>query len=184
MLINRRKQEYMKFQEAPPPKAQRILTPEEQERKEKKKKEDELDKKILASLDRQIEEAEAKRKIEEDRKYAEDIHQMARDWAYRQYTLKSLNNEVDDMTELEFIKSVWQQALDEGKKLYAMVNSAEYQKEMEKRRDAYFDETTNFLYEGMDPGARRYREKIIQKIKNQYLDAFVGEEREEEGAGV
>jgi hypothetical protein len=36
----------------------------------------------------------------------------------------------------------------------------------------------------MDPGVRRYREKIIQKIKNQYLDAFVGEKREEEGAGV
>ena len=75
-------QEYKDYLAAPPP--PKVLSPAAKPLDEKKGREDKLDKKILVSLDRQIEEVEAKRKIKEDRKYAEDVHDMARQLEFSQ----------------------------------------------------------------------------------------------------
>ena len=155
-------QGYIEYMNAPPKPVART--------EKKKDKWDEIDEKIMAQLDAEIAVAEAKRKAEEEQKYKEEIEGMAKDWAIREYALRSLRDEVDGMTEREFIQSVWEDALEEGKKLHETINSDAYKRKLEKKDIG--EENHEFFYEGMDPKERRKRELIMEKVKQQYLDMF------------
>ena len=127
----------------------------------------------MAQLEKETAEIEAKREEEEAKKTLQEIKGMARDWAIRQYTLKSLVGEVGDMTEREFIKSIWHDAMEEGRKLHEFVNSEEYAEKMKKPTPGALN---TYFYKGMDPREKRRREIILEKVTQEYMDAYVGED--------
>ncbi|KAL3805293.1 hypothetical protein HJC23_009000 [Cyclotella cryptica] len=167
VLLDKGVNGYIEYMNAPPKPLARY--------EKKKDKWDEIDEKIMAQLDAELAVSEAKRKAEEEQQYKEEVEGMARDWAIREYALRSLRDEVDGMTEREFIQSVWEEALEEGEKLYATINSESYKRKLEKKDIS--EDNHEFFYEGMDPKERRKRELIMEKVKRQYLEMF-GEDDE------
>jgi hypothetical protein len=136
-----------------------------------------VDEKIMQKLDADLEKLQAKRNLEEARKMMDEIKVMARDWAIRQYALKSFAGEVGNLTEREFIKSIWPQALDEGRKMHEFVNSEEYEKR--KKTKGKEKQAKPYFYEGMDPVEKKKREILLEKVTKQYLEAYAtGEEIE------
>ena len=131
-----------------------------------------MDDEIMAKFDEEIAESKVRREKEEAAKMAGEIKDMARDWAIRQYALKSLRNEVEGMSERDFVKLIWHDALEEGRKLYDVVHSEQYENQMKNRgkpRQEYF-------YKGMDPMEKKKREIILEKAMQQYMEAYSGGE--------
>ena len=133
----------------------------------------------MAKFDKELAERKAQRELEEAKATMQEIKDMARDWAIRQYTLKSLNDEVGNLTERQFIQSIWQDALEEGRKMYDTVHSEDYEERMMQRqstKQAYF-------YRGMDKAEKKKREILLEKVMSQYLESYVGGEELEESGG-
>lgn len=158
---------YIEFLNAPPKPKKKTAEDEQQD------KWDEVDAKIMAKLDEEISIATAKREEEEAKKTLQEIKVMARDWAIRQYTLKSIVGEVGDMTEREFVQSIWHDAMEEGRKLHELVNSEQNAEKVKKPRAGDLE---TYFYKGMDPREKRRREIILEKVTQEYMDAYVGED--------
>lgn len=164
---------YIEFLNASPKRAK--ITDAQAEKDKWEKMDDEL----MAKFDKELAERKAQRELEEAKATMQEIKDMARDWAIRQYTLKSLNDEVGNLTERQFIQSIWQDALEEGRKMYDTVHSEDYEERMMQRqstKQAYF-------YRGMDKAEKKKREILLEKVMSQYLESYVGGEELEESGG-
>ena len=142
-------------------------------------KRDEEDAKIMAMLDAEIAKDEAKKKAEEEAIKKEEIEVIAQQWAIKEYSLRSIGGDVDpSVTEIDFIKSVWDQALVEAENTYDYINSAEYKKKQQKKEKDSKGSENKLFWNGMDPLLRKKREKMVEKVKKQYMDLLSEEELE------
>lgn len=114
---------------------------------------------------------------EKEKKIA--IEGIAKEWAIKEYTLRMLNGVIDDsLSEKDFLVSVWEEALAEGTKTYELINSKEYNREMEIRQKSMAGIEDKLFWEGMPPLIRKKREKMVEKVKKQYMDLLSEEELE------
>eukprot|EP00956_Cyclotella_meneghiniana_P003000 scaffold3667_cov63-Cyclotella_meneghiniana.AAC.4 len=164
---------YIEFLNAPPKRS--MITDAQKEKEEWEKKDDEL----MAKFDEELAQRKAQRELEEAKATMQEIKDMARDWAIRQYALKSLNNEVGNLTERQFIQSIWQDALEEGRKMYDVVHSEEYEERMMQTQST----KQSYFYKGMDKAEKKKREILLEKVMSQYLESYVGDEELEESSG-
>jgi phosphopantetheinyl transferase (holo-ACP synthase) len=78
----------------------------------------------MAILDAEIAKDEAKKKAEAEAIKQGEIAVIAKQWAIKEYSLRSIGGDVDpSVTEIDFIKSVWDEALVEAEKTYDRINS-------------------------------------------------------------
>lgn len=142
-------------------------------------KRDEEDERIMALLDAEIAKDEAKKKAEEEAIKQGEIEVIAQQWAIKEYSLRSIGGDVDpSVTEMDFIKSVWDQALVEAENTYDYINSSEYKKKLEKTAKNSLGYENKLFWNGMDPLLRKKREKMVEKVKQQYMDLLSEEELE------
>jgi hypothetical protein len=114
---------------------------------------------------------------EKEKKIA--IEGIAKEWAIKEYTLRMLNGVIDDsLSEKDFLVSVWDEALTEGAKTYELINSQEYSREQENRQKSMAGIEDKLFWEGMPPLIRKKREKMVEKVKKQYMDLLSEEELE------
>lgn len=107
------------------------------------------------------------------------IEGIAKEWAIKEYTLRMLNGVIDDsLSEKDFLVSVWEEALIEGRKTYELINSKEYSREQENRQKSMAGIEDKLFWEGMPPLIRKKREKMVEKVKKQYMDLLSEEELE------
>lgn len=107
------------------------------------------------------------------------IEGIAKEWAIKEYTLRMLNGVIDDsLSEKDFLVSVWEEALSEGRKTYELINSKEYSREQENRQKSMAGIEDKLFWEGMPPLIRKKREKMVEKVKKQYMDLLSEEELE------
>jgi phosphopantetheinyl transferase (holo-ACP synthase) len=140
---------------------------------------DEQDEKIMAILDAEIAKTEAEKKAEEEAIKKGEIEVIAQQWAIKEYSLRSIGGDVDpSVTEIDFIKSVWDQALVEAENTYDYINSAEYKKQQEKAAKDAIGSENKLFWNGMDPLLRKKREKMVEMVKKQYMDLLSEEELE------
>lgn len=132
----------------------------------------------MARFEKSLAESEAKRALEEEAKMENEIKLMAREWCVRQYTLKALGD-YDPDEELDYIYENWEDALEEGRKLYQMVNSEKYEENMKNR----LARKQLFIHDDLDPQEIKKRELILEKVAQKYIDAYAGDDLGvEEGA--
>ena len=142
-------------------------------------KRDEEDAKIMAILDAEVAKDEARKKAEEEAIKKQEIEVIAQQWAIKEYSLRSIGGDVDpSVTEIDFIKSVWDQALVEAENTYDYINSAEYKKKQKKEAKDSQGSENKLFWNGMDPLLRMKREKMVEKVKKQYMDLLSEEELE------
>eukprot|EP00985_Skeletonema_marinoi_P004455 scaffold1946_cov116-Skeletonema_marinoi.AAC.8 len=140
---------------------------------------DEQDEKIMAILEAEIAKTEAEKKAEEEAIKKGEIEVIAQQWAIKEYSLRSIGGDVDpSVTEIDFIKSVWDQALVEAENTYDYINSAEYKKQQEKTAKDAIGSENKLFWNGMDPLLRKKREAMVDKVKKQYMDLLSEEELE------
>ena len=114
---------------------------------------------------------------EKEKKIA--IEGIAKEWAIKEYTLRMLNGVIDDsLSEKDFLVSVWDEALAEGAKTYELINSKEYSREKENRQKSMAGIEDKLFWDGMPPLIRKKREKMVEKVKKQYMDLLSEEELE------
>jgi ferritin len=115
--------------------------------------------------------------MEAEEKKMIEIRTMANDWATQQYELKLVDGSiVEDMnSKANFFKEVWPQAMEQGEKLYAYVNSSVYKEKM-KERTKPREQRSDYFWEGMDPKEKKRRQKILEKVTEQYLEAYAAGE--------
>ena len=114
---------------------------------------------------------------EKEKKIA--IEGIAKEWAIKEYTLRMLNGVIDDsLSEKDFLVSVWDEALTEGAKTYELIHSQEYSREQENRQKSMAGIEDKLFWEGMPPLIRKKREKMVEKVKKQYMDLLSEEELE------
>ncbi len=114
---------------------------------------------------------------EKEKKIA--IEGIAKEWAIKEYTLRMLNGVIDEsLSEKDFLVSVWDEALTEGAKTYELINSKEYSREQENRQKSMAGIEDKLFWEGMPPLIRKKREKMVEKVKKQYMDLLSEEELE------
>lgn len=143
-----------------------------------KSKQDEIDEKIMAQLEKESAERKAIQDVKDAEQRAIDIEGIAKEWVTREYTLRMLNGDIDDsVSEKDFMVSVWDEALVEGEKAYEYIKSDEYAKEKEAKAKAESVENKLF-WDGMPDDMRLMREKMIEKVKKQYMDLLSEEELE------
>ncbi|KAL7440878.1 hypothetical protein ACHAXM_007505 [Skeletonema potamos] len=140
---------------------------------------DEEDAKIMAILDAEIAKDEAKKKAEEEAIKRQEIEVIAQQWAIKEYSLRSIGGDIaPSVTEMDFIKSVWNEALVEAEKTYDYINSDEYKKKLERSAKDSQGSENKLFWNGMDPLLRKKREKMVEKVKKQYMDLLSEEELE------
>lgn len=140
---------------------------------------DEEDAKIMAILDAEIAKDEAKKKAEAEAIKQGEIAVIAKQWAIKEYSLRSIGGDVDpSVTEIDFIKSVWDEALVEAEKTYDRINSEDYKRQLEKSANDAKGFENKLFWNGMDPLLRKKREKMVEKVKKQYMDLLSEEELE------
>jgi len=143
-----------------------------------KSKRDEIDEKIMAQLEKESAERKAIQDVKDAEQRSIDIEGIAKEWVTREYTLRMLNGDIDDsVSEKDFMVSVWDEALVEGEKAYEYIKSDEYAKEKEAKAKAESVENKLF-WDGMPDDMRLMREKMIEKVKKQYMDLLSEEELE------
>lgn len=103
------------------------------------------------AINRKEEEKEAARKGE-----SEDI---AREWAKREFFRKGMSGEISDMTEEEYIESIWDRAMFEGDMRWRQLNGMETDEEKEfedfkskqdKKKEAMLERAKASLAELLD----------------------------------
>ena len=139
---------------------------------------DEADEKIMAQLEKESAERQAKQDVIDAEKKKTDIEGIAKEWVTREYTLRMLNGDIDDtVSEKDFMLSVWDEALIEGAKAYEYIRSDEYIRQRERQSKTASVEDKLF-WDGMPDDMRLMREKMIEKVKKQYMDLLSEEELE------
>jgi phosphopantetheinyl transferase (holo-ACP synthase) len=140
---------------------------------------DEEDAKIIAMLDAEIAKDEAKKKAEEEAIKRQEIEVIAQQWAIKEYSLRSIGGDIGpSVTEMDFIKSVWDEALVAAENTYDYINSDEYKKKQERTAKDSQGYENKLFWNGMDPLLRKKREKMVEKVKKQYMDLLSEEELE------
>jgi hypothetical protein len=133
----------------------------------------------MAILDAEIAKDEAKKKAEAEAIKQGEIAVIAKQWAIKEYSLRSIGGDVDpSVTEIDFIKSVWDEALVEAEKTYDRINSEDYKRQLEKSANDAKGFENKLFWNGMDPLLRKKREKMVEKVKKQYMDLLSEEELE------
>ena len=133
----------------------------------------------MAILEAESAKSEAKRKEEEEKTRKIEIEGIAKEWAIKEYTLRMLGGDIDDsVSENDFIISVWDEALTEAANTYDRINSEEYKKEQERLAKAKKGVDNKLFWDGMPPLLRKKREKMVEKVKKQYMDLLSEEELE------
>ena len=130
-----------------------------------------------------LEEESAKEQAIADEKAAAqkkiDIEGIAKEWATKEYTLRMLNGDIDDsMSEKDFLISVWDEAMTEGEKAWERVNSEEWREAQKRKRKAQMEVDQKLFWPGMPEDMRRKREKMVERVKKQYMDLLSEEELE------
>lgn len=140
---------------------------------------DEQDEKIMAMLEEQSAARRAKEDAEKAEKRKVDIEGIAKEWATKEYTLRMLNGDIaDTLSEKDFLISVWDEALVEGTKAYDFINSEDYVLEKARKKQAMVDVEDRLFWDGMPPLLRKKREKMVERVKKQYMDLLSEEELE------
>lgn len=140
---------------------------------------DEQDEKIMAKLDAEIAKSEARKKAEAEEQKGIEIEGIAKEWAIKEYSLRMLGGDLDDsVSEKDFMVSVWDEALVEAAKTYDRIHSEEYIKQQEKLEKEKVGIENKLFWDGMSPTLRKKREKLVEKVKQQYMDLLSEEELE------
>jgi len=136
-----------------------------------KTKRDEEDERIMAMLDEEMAKTEAIKKDLADKAKAVEVEGIAKEWAIKEYSLRMLGGDLDDsVTENEFLISIQGEALVEADKTFERIHSVEYIKEQERVEKAKMDTGNKLFWDGMPTLLRKKREKMVEKVKKQYMD--------------
>jgi len=139
---------------------------------------DEADEKILAQIEADIAERKAIQEVQDAEQKKIDIEGIAKEWVTREYTLRMLAGDIEDsVSEKDFMISVWDEALKEGAKAYEYIRSDEFAKQ-KKEKKAVANVEDKLFWDGMPDDMRKMREKMIEKVKKQYMDLLSEEELE------
>ncbi|KAL7534148.1 hypothetical protein ACHAXR_005660 [Thalassiosira sp. AJA248-18] len=140
---------------------------------------DKVDEEILAKLDKEIAENEARKKVEAEKQKAIEVEGIAKEWAIKEYSLRMLVGDLDDsVTEKDFMVSVMDEALAEADATYDRIHSEEYIKQQERIEKDKVGVENKLFWDGMDPLMRKKREKMVEKVKEQYMDLLSEEDLE------
>merc|ERR1719203_285195 len=134
---------------------------------------------LMAILDADIAKSQAEKQAEAEKQKTIDIEGIAKEWAIKEYSLRMLGGDLDDVvTENEFMVSAWGEALAEAERTYARINSEEYIKEQERLEKSKANTENKLFWDGMPPVLRKKREKMVEKVKKQYMDLLSEEDLE------
>jgi len=143
------------------------------------KSRDEEDEKILAILDAEIAVSDARKKDEAAKQKQIEIEGIAKEWAIKEYSLRMIGGDLDDsISEEDFMESSRDEALAEGERTYERINSEDYIKEQERVEKAKLNVENKLFWDGMPPVLRKKREKMVEKVKRQYMDLLSEEDLE------
>lgn len=146
---------------------------------QRKSARDEEDERLMAILDADIAKSQAEKQAEAEKQKTIDIEGIAKEWAIKEYSLRMLGGDLDDaVTENEFMVSAWGEALAEAERTYARINSEEYIKEQERLEKSKANTENKLFWDGMPPVLRKKREKMVEKVKKQYMDLLSEEDLE------
>lgn len=113
------------------------------------------------------------------KKRKEGIEGIAKEWSIKEYSLRMLGGDLDESTsEKDFKVSVWADALAEGELTYDRINTEEYKREKERTEKSKKGTENKLFWDGMPPLLRKKREKMVEKVKKQYMDLLSEEELE------
>mmetsp|Transcript_16981 Transcript_16981/g.26643 ORF Transcript_16981/g.26643 Transcript_16981/m.26643 type:complete len:99 (-) Transcript_16981:282-578(-) len=84
----------------------------------------------------------------------------------------------DSISEEDFMESSRDEALAEGERTYERINSEDYIKEQERVEKAKLNVENKLFWDGMPPVLRKKREKMVEKVKRQYMDLLSEEDLE------
>ena len=116
-----------------------------------KQEEEKLKVESKQAVQRKEEEKEAARK--------EETEDIAREWAKRDFFRKGMSGEISDMTEEEYIESIWDRALFEGDLRWRQLNGVEtneeeeledFKSKQEKKKQAMLERAKASLAELLD----------------------------------
>jgi len=125
----------------------------------------------MAMLDEEMAKTEAIKKDLADKAKAVEVEGIAKEWAIKEYSLRMLGGDLDDsVTENEFLISIQGEALVEADKTFERIHSVEYIKEQERVEKAKMDTGNKLFWDGMPTLLRKKREKMVEKVKKQYMD--------------
>jgi len=173
VLVSNGVENYRKYLANPPARAQSAWASQRSER-------DLEDEKVMAILDADDAKFEAKKKALDEKERQSKVDSIAQEWALKEFTLKRMGGDLESsMSETEYIASVWETALVEAEKAYEYINSDEYAKVL-KRNDfeTRAQDSDRLFWPGMDEGERKRREKLVEKLKKQYMDILSEEDLE------
>mmetsp|Transcript_20132 Transcript_20132/g.32615 ORF Transcript_20132/g.32615 Transcript_20132/m.32615 type:complete len:612 (-) Transcript_20132:161-1996(-) len=140
---------------------------------------DEEDEKIMAILDAEIAASDARKKDEAEKQKTIETEGIAKEWAIKEYSLRMIGGDLDDsIGEEDFMASIWDEALAEGERTYERINSEEYIKEQERVEKSKVNLENKLFWDGMPPVLRKKREKMVEKVKRQYMDLLSEEDLE------
>lgn len=173
LLVGKGLSSYKEYLENPPNK-ENAFSPSSA-----KSKRDEADEKIMAMLEVESAKTEAAEKALAEKRKAVQVEGIAKEWAIKEYSLRMLGGDLDDsVTEKEFMESVHDEALIEADKTFDRIHSEEYIKEQEQMERAKMDTGNKLFYDGMPSLLRKKREKMVEKVKKQYMDLLSEEDLE------
>lgn len=158
---------------ADPPNKENAFTKSKSER-------DEQDEKIMAVLDEEIAKSDARKEAEAAEEKRIEVEGIAKEWAIKEYSLRMLVGDLDDsVAEKDFMISVWDEALAEASTTYDRIHSAAYIKQQERNEKEKVGIENKLFWDGMSPALRKKREKMVEKVKQQYMDLLSEEELEQ-----
>ena len=140
---------------------------------------DEEDEKIMAILEEQSAKSEARKEAEAKKEKDIEVEGIAKEWAVKEYSLRMLGGDLDEsVMEEDFVESTRGEALAEGEKTYERIRSREYIREQELLEKSRVNVENKLFWEGMPPLLRKKREKMVEKVKLQYMDLLSEEDLE------
>mmetsp|Transcript_25553 Transcript_25553/g.61439 ORF Transcript_25553/g.61439 Transcript_25553/m.61439 type:complete len:596 (-) Transcript_25553:49-1836(-) len=161
---------------ANPPRPKKEITPA----MSAQTKRDEEDERIMAILEASSVTNEAEEKAKAEKLRNIEIEGIAKEWLIKEYTLRMLAGTIDDsLSEKDFMVSAHDEALVEAEKTYVRVNSKEHAAEQKRSEAAKKGNENKLFYDGMPDLLRKKREKMVERIKEQYMDLLSQDELEE-----
>merc|ERR1712127_29573 len=157
---------------ANPPKRETSFT-------KRRSKRDEEDERIMAILEAETAKSDEKKKIKAEEQRKIEVEGIAKEWAIKEYSLRMLGGDLDQsMTENEFMVASKEEGLAEAEKTYERITSEDYIKQQKRMEKEKVNSENKLFWDGMPPMLRKKREKMVEKVKKQYMDLLSEEDLE------